>query len=304
MSEETAYILSVSRCKYKFTNIVSTHRHNFHHILYVVAGSGQMTIGQEDYRMQKNDVYVIPPGAFHSFFSDLQHPLQTMEVKCMLQASSDFLDDLPIHMNVGQEKARFILEAMLDEAGRKLPYYIRILNAKLVEFAMILHRSQARSRELEMRLPDVMSLDSSDAAEAGRDGGEDLVARVLRYIQSNYQKKLTLQGISKHFAMNQASLCRLFRERRGISPMQYINGWRLEKSKELLSYTDLTVTEISERSGFGSVHYFSRSFTNKEKMSPLQFRQFMKESVYMTVDETYTIVDSMAVLSSAGSGGL
>jgi AraC-like DNA-binding protein len=78
--------------------------------------------------------------------------------------------------------------------------------------------------------------------------------------------------------------------------MQYLNNWRLKEAKELLVNTDMTITEIAAKVGFQSVHYLSRRFAVKEKMSPLQYRQKMKEIVELKIEEKFDIVDHNVVV--------
>jgi len=56
------------------------------------------------------------------------------------------------------------------------------------------------------------------------------------------------------------------------STTQYIREFRLEKAKDLLTHSDLTVAEISYRCGFNSATYFSSVFTHHFNMTPGQFR--------------------------------
>lgn len=59
----------------------------------------------------------------------------------------------------------------------------------------------------------------------------------------------------------------------GTTPVQYINRMRLRKAKELLATTDKSITEIAMTAGFQSIHYFSRYFKEKERISPLLYRE-------------------------------
>tara|TARA_Y100001972_G_C7653031_1_gene328494 strand:- start:1143 stop:2027 length:885 start_codon:yes stop_codon:yes gene_type:complete len=56
------------------------------------------------------------------------------------------------------------------------------------------------------------------------------------------------------------------------STTQYIREFRLERAKDLLTHSDLTVAEISYRCGFNSATYFSSVFTHYFKVTPGQFR--------------------------------
>jgi transcriptional regulator GlxA family with amidase domain len=118
----------------------------------------------------------------------------------------------------------------------------------------------------------------------------------LQYFHTNYDRKILLKELAQHLTVSHAHLCRVFCDRYKVSPMQYLNNWRIQEAKELLINTEMSITEISTRVGFQSVHYLSRRFTAKEKMSPLQYRQKMKEITELKIDEKFDIVDNMVVM--------
>jgi AraC-like DNA-binding protein len=59
----------------------------------------------------------------------------------------------------------------------------------------------------------------------------------------------------------------------GRSPTAEINRVRLEDAKRLLEDTDLTLQQISDRSGFGNVHYFSNCFRSMFGQTPGSLRK-------------------------------
>lgn len=71
----------------------------------------------------------------------------------------------------------------------------------------------------------------------------------------------------------------IYHERFGCSPKADLIAQRIALSKQLLAYTGLSVTEISERCGFGSIYYFSKYFKEREGRSPKAYmnatRKFM-----------------------------
>ena len=55
--------------------------------------------------------------------------------------------------------------------------------------------------------------------------------------------------------------------------MQYVSWLRIERAKVLLLTTDMSITDIANEVGFGSIHYFSRFFKEKENITPNEFRK-------------------------------
>jgi AraC-like DNA-binding protein len=65
----------------------------------------------------------------------------------------------------------------------------------------------------------------------------------------------------------------LFNQATGLSPIQYINHYRINRAKEDLQFTTLSITEIAEKHHFASIHYFSKLFRQLTGRTPREFRE-------------------------------
>jgi AraC-like DNA-binding protein len=73
--------------------------------------------------------------------------------------------------------------------------------------------------------------------------------------------------------MNAIQIYRKLKALTGKTPSLFIRSIRLEKSKELLSSTDMTVSEVAYAVGFKDPSYFSRVFLKEYKKSPRDYRR-------------------------------
>jgi len=83
----------------------------------------------------------------------------------------------------------------------------------------------------------------------------------------------TVQYISDHLNVSPTYLRSLLKTLTGLNTQQHIHEKLIEKAKEKLSTTDLTVSEIAYELGFEHMQSFSKLFKTKTKISPLEFRQ-------------------------------
>ena len=79
--------------------------------------------------------------------------------------------------------------------------------------------------------------------------------------------------LAVEFHLSEKYISRYFKERFSISFMQYVSHLRMERAKELLRGTDLSITEVALSSGYPSVNFFIRSFKTENQMTPLQYRK-------------------------------
>lgn len=95
---------------------------------------------------------------------------------------------------------------------------------------------------------------------------------VKNYVDNNYMKELSLNQISIVFGINKTYLSRMFSKEIGLTFKEYVNTLRIEKAKSYLFNTDISVSEICEKTGFKSIEHFSRKFKSIVGMSPTAFR--------------------------------
>jgi len=102
--------------------------------------------------------------------------------------------------------------------------------------------------------------------------GERYVRMAQGYIHKHYQMPdLRVDALAKSLNLDRAYFSKIFRKHIGKSPQQYIVDYRLEKSVELMTCSDLTPGEAAREVGYGSTLDFSRMFSRHFGMSPSAF---------------------------------
>lgn len=93
-----------------------------------------------------------------------------------------------------------------------------------------------------------------------------------------YDVKLKFSSLlAESLHMNYDSISELFSAAEGITLERYIITKRIEKVKELLVYTDFTLTEIAYITGFSSVNHLSRQFKEFSGLTPTYFKKIKTE---------------------------
>ena len=278
MKEFDIFLISRSKYDSMNTRVVPLHSHSFYHLIYVVSGIGELIVQENKYAAVHNTAFVIKPDDMHSISSDEKFPLNTIEVK--FQARADWVTEICLEsaiVSLGKEYKRveYLLEKMLTEAIGKNRFYMNMVESFFAEVLVSLARHQTATGRISTDL-----LNKSLSSEYKE------IEKLIEYINQNISKKFTLEELSNIVSFSQIYLCRYFKKIYGMSLFQYINNMRMHKAKEMLMYTTSNITEIAEATGFQSIHYFSRFFSEKEGMSPLEFRQSVQRNVYIFFDST------------------
>lgn len=126
----------------------------------------------------------------------------------------------------------------------------------------------------------------------------ELVVKMLNYIDDNLYKRITMDEISSIFYFNKDYLMRIFKKELDITIMDYINKRRIYNSLELLKKTDDLVIKIALNSGYSSLEYYSETFTKILGVSPLTYRKFTKVNSQISDEELEIIRTSLPDISS------
>lgn len=101
------------------------------------------------------------------------------------------------------------------------------------------------------------------------------VREICTYIREHYSNTLTSEEIASAVCLSEGHMRALFRRYMMMSPHQYLLEVRMEKAKEFLGTSMLSLTEIAERIGFEDVSYFIHTFRKHEDMTPAVYRRLL-----------------------------
>lgn len=95
---------------------------------------------------------------------------------------------------------------------------------------------------------------------------------IIKYIEQHYEKDISNTELSEIAGYHPYHLSRLVKNATGLTLHQYILNVRLEKAKDFLLNTELSVYEIADKCGFNSPYHLSNTFKIKNKLTPSEFR--------------------------------
>ena len=93
------------------------------------------------------------------------------------------------------------------------------------------------------------------------------------FIESHYRDNILRSDIASAASINVNSLSELFREELDVSPMEYLLNYRISVAKRKLEFTELSIKEVAEQSGFKTESLFCKKFVQVTGMTAKQFRK-------------------------------
>ncbi len=103
-------------------------------------------------------------------------------------------------------------------------------------------------------------------------GVESLLLHAKEYLDTNYDKGVTLEEVAEKIGLSSYYLSKLFKERYQVTFIEYLTNRRLQKAKDLLLDGKTPLKEIALTIGYKDPNYFSRVFKKETGLSPREYR--------------------------------
>ena len=238
---------------------------NEYQMLYLVEGEGVFSSAHiKGQRIKSGDIFLLFPDEWHSY-----HPLPTSKWKSYWigykgrnmddRVKFGFLSpEKPVY-NVGYSaEIIHLYEAAMKTAKEEAAYSQQILAGIVNNLIGVMY-----SKERNIIL-------NRDRAKV------DLINKARLIIREEVESRITIQEIAEQLGMGYSNFRKLFKEFTGVSPALYQQELKLQKAKELLSTTDISIKEIAYQLNFDSPDYFSSKFKMKVGCKPSEYRDNMR----------------------------
>jgi len=240
---------------------VHYHTHNLFQVLMIISGQFDLVDPQgKSMSVKEGEILIIPPEKPHAWnigttgckaFQIIHAPMLLENYGELSILFGNVHSDWQ-KVKVGREVVNNILHHLKAEFKVVRPADSVIIFAYLLEIFTMAFRSYSRKQGVALKVIP----------------GEPAVKRVLDYIQNHYREKISLNTLTQISHLGVSRFSEIFRESTDCSPIKYLNKYRLEKARIILTYADMSVKEVAYHLGFESIHYFSRAFKKHFGRSP------------------------------------
>ena len=95
---------------------------------------------------------------------------------------------------------------------------------------------------------------------------------IEHYIRENYSRELSMQDVAKAMNYSDAYFCKLFKQCFKVNFSAWLNEYRIDRAREMLQNTRLSVREVSIACGYSDANYFARVFKRVTGKTPSEYR--------------------------------
>jgi signal transduction histidine kinase/DNA-binding LacI/PurR family transcriptional regulator/AraC-like DNA-binding protein len=169
-----------------------------------------------------------------------------------------------------------VLEAMqADEQTRAIP--VIVLTAQLLTqedmarlnqgVVAVLEKGLFSTEETLAHIEQTLARNKSLGSDMQR-----AVRRVVAYIHEHHAEPISREDMAVYGGVSARHLTRCFCQEMGVSPITYLNRYRVKQAKRLLLAQDRSITQVARDVGFSDSSYFARVFRNEVGVSPRAYQ--------------------------------
>lgn len=234
------------------------HYHDHYEILYVSQNERFLKIGNNEYTLSKDKIALIPPYIPHMTTAGAHSP----EERILINFKGELLQGARALLRTDLLGA-FDSRSPIIELGDAVCECREVIDS-LLKLSEDKRRSSLKLCELLLLLREIRGEVASD---------EEFL-EILKFIESNFKKKITLDTLSEKFYVNKFTLLRKFKKYTGMGLPKYLNTVRIINAKTALMKTD-KIIDVAHFSGFGNVGSLDRAFIQEVGMTPREYRKKM-----------------------------
>lgn len=229
---------------------------DYYLIEYVVSGKGTYTVDNHTYYLSKNDGFVVLPGSTIKIQANMKDPWTLYWVGFSGKKAKYFLDEAKIN----NKNLIFHLpeDNVLDTYIENIYNKMRIQNSPEATLLGYLYQILGVITQLNcINTNTIVPLNQFQ--------------KVVAYINMNIRTPLKVTDIAQWLDINASQLYRIFKQKTGLSPQQYIAKAKIEKACELIEKTDLSSIQISNYLGFEYPSHFYKVFKKCMGIRPSEY---------------------------------
>ncbi|HHW01235.1 MAG TPA: response regulator [Thermoanaerobacterales bacterium] len=204
----------------------------------------------------------------------LEASMEILDSGGAIEAIEAFKESLLKENISGHEILRTVISAFNIYLMLLRKHQLNIENAEQLYEKFSLHADLCSS---VTKLFDCLSKFMSESLDAAFEERKQAYIKPIRtakqYIQQNYMKPITLKEVSSVVGFNDSYFSSLFKKETGKNFMEYLLEVRMNRAKELLKETNLSIAGICEKIGYSDLKHFTKSFKKYTGLNPNEFRK-------------------------------
>lgn len=226
----------------------------------------------------ENKKYIVNPGEYLLVDYDGSHKIESMglekETRIQISINKKILEKTALSLNLLVKDKRIEFDRNKQKRTKELNYFIKsmfdtvenkkfgkevIINSLIEQFLVYLLENHRSNYSERIKYPEKLRYSIS-------------TQKALDFMIENYDREISIIQLSKTACTNRADLIKNFKEELGMTPIQFLIKYRIEKAKNLLKDESESIYDVSFKTGFSDMSYFSKIFRKIVGVTPSTYR--------------------------------
>ena len=239
---------------------VSSHMHYHMELIYIRKGTPTAILDSNEYQLEDDSIFIVFPNQIHALQSNEK------EEYLIFLFNPDLL---PEFAGIIHEKTP--ADPVIRQISKN-PQILSLLNQLLWENNS--HEKTFRNVTIRGLLLTLLSKLFCDMSFEKQNGGDSHAIRsIIEFCSQNYNKELSLEILGEELHMSKYYISHLFSSKLKMRFNDYVNFLRVSAACRYLSADTLSITEVGELVGFGTIRTFNRAFKKQMGASPSEYRK-------------------------------
>ncbi|WP_340017064.1 AraC family transcriptional regulator [Paenibacillus sp. FSL K6-1318] len=253
----------------------AAHWHDEVELVVVNGKSARIGVNDHIRELGQGDVLMIKPGDVHCFLPGTEHltiilfRLELLTGSFTTEVEIQDLGELfnkttviPSDAGSRNNLVQYI-DAIIAEKKNRKPGYRWLMVSRLYDLMVLLLRTK----------PPVTDQLTSVGWPCTSSKKFEFLESVCEYLEDHYAEPIKLEQVAEHIKFSKFHVCKLFKEIKGVTLMEYLNHFRIIKSEWALLFRQDSILDIAIGHGFNNVNSYNRLFKKYNDCTPSEFRK-------------------------------
>lgn len=251
--------------------------HDFWECVYIDRGEAIISAGDEEFALTRGEIYFHQPNEWHTLRAN--GAVAPNIVVLSFSTSSSLMQAFCGFRTTVNNRAKSLIAAIIRESETVFvtPLGDPMLSQMIKRESAPVGAEQLIAAYLEELLILLLRAEGERPKTPIRYRAEgDLCDTLIAYMQKNLDKNLTLADLSRYAGVSESTVKAAFHDHIGQGALAYFIGMKMAAAKVYIREGDYNLTQIADRLGYNSIHYFSRRFRLLYGMSPTEYARSIK----------------------------
>ncbi|MBQ6518472.1 MAG: AraC family transcriptional regulator [Anaerolineaceae bacterium] len=234
-----------------------------YHLHVILGGRGVLNVNGTSYALHRGQMFVTKPGEQTWYRADEHDPWVYCWMTFDGHKAAKYIESTGLKPGVNwrdcyEDPKRFyaIVKDVLDRPEMTLANDLQRLS-QLLAFISLSIETEGRKQPFSRHENDINT--------------DTYVDKAVIYIQSNFAK-IKIADVARNIGINRSYLTKIFKNKMGVSPQEFLMDCKLNYACKLLLETDAQIQDVARRVGYDNLLTFSKIFKGKYGVSPKNYR--------------------------------